>query len=307
MKKIVLILLLLIIGIVQIAEATGPVASFTATPTSGVAPLTVQFTDTSSGNPTRWQWTFDDGDGSDQQNPSHIFSYQCNNYENSAHNVYLTVSDNLGNISQTNETIVILGVPSSPIASFKASPLYGPAPLTVQFTDTSTGNPNNWGYSFGDGTSSSLQNPTHTYTISGVYEVQMEANNIITVDLYTSTRCFLYQSIASSSSISVLSPVVPTTSTTSPTLSPNQTATITPTTTLPTTSVTAQTTLPVATLTQTVTATPSGFYYTPRQTATTIKPLTSYPTNTPTQKSPIGIEICILAICIGILIIRKQS
>ena len=296
------------IGIIQITDATGLAASFTATPTSGVAPLTVQFTDTSSGNPTMWHWEFDDGTTSNLQNPSHIFSYQCNNYENSVHNVYLTVSDNYGNESHSAMTkIEILGVPSSPVASFTASPISGPAPLTVQFKDTSTGNPNSWGYDFGDGQTSSLQNPVHTYTISGVYNIQMQAANTITMNSYSTTKCYLYQSAASSSTISVLSPVASTTGTTSSTLPLNQTTTTVTPTTLSATTVTAQTTLPAAMLTQAMTVTPTGFYYTPRPTTTTSEVFTSIPINTPTQKSPIGIECGILAIGVGILVMRKQS
>jgi PKD repeat protein len=50
-----------------------PVASFTATPTNGVAPLNVAFTDTSSNSPTSWSWTFGDGGTSTSQNPSYTY------------------------------------------------------------------------------------------------------------------------------------------------------------------------------------------------------------------------------------------
>lgn len=48
-------------------------AQFTADITQGSAPLTVQFTDQSTGNPTSWKWTFGDGDTSEVQNPVHIY------------------------------------------------------------------------------------------------------------------------------------------------------------------------------------------------------------------------------------------
>ena len=51
-----------------------PVASFTASPTSGTAPLNVAFTDTSTGSPTSWAWAFGDGGTSTTQNPSHTYS-----------------------------------------------------------------------------------------------------------------------------------------------------------------------------------------------------------------------------------------
>ena len=44
----------------SVAAAGAPVASFSASPTSGVAPMTVNFTDTSSGSPTGWAWYLGD-------------------------------------------------------------------------------------------------------------------------------------------------------------------------------------------------------------------------------------------------------
>ncbi len=60
-------------------------------------------------------------------------------------------------------------------ASFTADKTAGSVPLTVQFTDTSSGSPNIWGWEFGDGTNSALQNPTHTYTFPGNYSVTFMA------------------------------------------------------------------------------------------------------------------------------------
>ena len=54
---------------------------------------------------------------------------------------------------------------------FSLSQSAGPVPLTVQFTDHSTGDPALWGWYFGDGGTSNEQNPEHTYTTPGVYPV----------------------------------------------------------------------------------------------------------------------------------------
>ncbi|WP_326960606.1 MULTISPECIES: PKD domain-containing protein [unclassified Arthrobacter] len=51
-----------------------PVASFTATPTTGTAPLNVTFTDTSTASPTSWAWAFGDGGTSTTRNPSHTYA-----------------------------------------------------------------------------------------------------------------------------------------------------------------------------------------------------------------------------------------
>ena len=50
-----------------------------------------------------------------------------------------------------------------PAATFSATPAAGTAPLSVSFTDTSTGSPTSWAWDFGDGATSMLRNPVHTY------------------------------------------------------------------------------------------------------------------------------------------------
>jgi PKD repeat protein/subtilisin family serine protease len=64
-----------------------------------------------------------------------------------------------------------------PVADFTASPTSGPAPLTVNFTDLSTYNPTSWLWSFGDGNTSPLQNPSHVYNYPGTYSVYLSASN----------------------------------------------------------------------------------------------------------------------------------
>jgi PKD repeat protein len=73
--------------------------------------------------------------------------------------------------------VVNLDSPSPPTASFTASPTSGPAPLVVQFTDTSTNGPTSWLWNFGDGTTSTAQNPSHTFTTAGSYQVTLTATN----------------------------------------------------------------------------------------------------------------------------------
>jgi formylglycine-generating enzyme required for sulfatase activity len=83
------------------------VASFTATPTSGSAPLTVQFTDTSTQSPLWWLWDFDN-DGvfdSAQQNPSWTYT------QNGWYSVRLVVVNFLGGSSVTRTGLVQVGVP----------------------------------------------------------------------------------------------------------------------------------------------------------------------------------------------------
>ena len=114
----------------------GPVANFTATPRSGDAPLAVRFTDTSSGIPTGWSWTFGDGGTSSEADPFHTYSIAGN------YTVGLTVTNENGSDSETKSGFIsIYQPPQGPIADFSATPLSGDAPLTIQFTDTSSGKP----------------------------------------------------------------------------------------------------------------------------------------------------------------------
>ncbi|MGA2934840.1 MAG: DUF2341 domain-containing protein, partial [Methanomicrobiales archaeon] len=64
-------------------------------------------------------------------------------------------------------------IPTPPVAAFSASPISGKAPLTVTFTDQSTNTPTSWSWDFGDGATSNLQNPVHTYTAAGTYTVKL--------------------------------------------------------------------------------------------------------------------------------------
>jgi PKD repeat protein len=63
------------------------------------------------------------------------------------------------------------------VASFSGNVLEGPAPLGVQFTDQSTGGPESWSWSFGDGSTGTLQNPLHTYLYPGTYSVTLTVRN----------------------------------------------------------------------------------------------------------------------------------
>ena len=146
-------------GITPIA----PVANFTANTTTGSAPLNVQFTDTSSNTPTSWYWNFGDGTTSTSQNPDHIYNTP------GTYNVTLTATNDGGNntIVQNN----LINVPYPPVAGFTTNVTSGLNPLNVQFTDQSTGTVSSYYWDFGDGTNSTLQNPTHIYTLPGNYTV----------------------------------------------------------------------------------------------------------------------------------------
>ncbi len=147
-----------------------PITDFMAVPTSGGEPLTVQFHDTSLGNPTTWQWQFGDGDISPLQSPSHTYQ-NAGNYT-----VSLTASTS-GGTNTTTKVNYIRVLQRYPVADFSAVPNFGVIPLAVNFTDLSTGTPTSWAWDFGDGNTSNDQNPMHTYGSAGIYTVNLTVSN----------------------------------------------------------------------------------------------------------------------------------
>ena len=80
------------------------------------------------------------------------------------------------NDHQIGTLLCVIEEPTFGYADFTANVTSGVMPLTVQFTDLSTGTPTGWNWNFGDGTSSTDHNPTHQYTSAGNYTVCLTAD-----------------------------------------------------------------------------------------------------------------------------------
>ncbi|MHC4586729.1 MAG: PKD domain-containing protein [Planctomycetota bacterium] len=146
------------------------VADFNASPTSGCADLdVVTFTNKSTGTITSWFWDFGDGGTSTEQNPSHTYTVA------GTYTVSLTAFS--GTCSESVTKTAYITVSDVPIADFSGLPTSGSAPLTVDFTDLSGGNPTSWSWDFGDGGTSTEQNPSHTYNGAGTYTVSLTASS----------------------------------------------------------------------------------------------------------------------------------
>ncbi|WP_308993792.1 PKD domain-containing protein [Mariniflexile litorale] len=144
------------------------IADFLANPTLGSGvPQTVSFTDQST-KPDLWRWTFGDGGTSKVKNPSHTYT------ATGEFDVRLYVQDTInGHDDSIIKTVRI----SDPQADLSVSDNFGCGPLTINFTDTSTANGapiTNWEWDFGDGETSTAQNPTHVYQNSGIYTVALK-------------------------------------------------------------------------------------------------------------------------------------
>ncbi|KKG15006.1 hypothetical protein EO98_16705 [Methanosarcina sp. 2.H.T.1A.6] len=152
-----------------------PVANFTADVTSGNAPLTVKFTDNSTNSPTSWAWDFENDGTVDSMEPNPSYTYSSAG----TYTVNLTVTGPEGSDSEVKDGYIVVSepLPAAPVAGFTATPTSGDAPLTVNFTDQSTGTPTEWFWDFGDGTSANEQDASHTYTSAGTYTVNLTVTN----------------------------------------------------------------------------------------------------------------------------------
>ncbi|MEN9525372.1 MAG: hypothetical protein RLZZ256_756 [Bacteroidota bacterium] len=150
-----------------------PVANFTANLTSGCAPVIVNFQSTSTGNPTSYFWEFGNGNTSTMANPIATYLNPGN------YTVKLTVTNASGSNSLTRTQYI--NVYTSPTVGFRSNVQNGCTPLTIQFTDTSiaaAGTVNTaWSWDFGNGQTSTQQNPLITFTTVGTYTVSLKVTN----------------------------------------------------------------------------------------------------------------------------------
>ena len=116
-------------SVVVSAAGVGPSASGTAVPSSGVAPLTVNFTDTSVAGTSPinfWYWDFDDGFSDVTQNPSHTFTVP------GTYAVQLSVGDSAGGFDTSAPIVVtVSGAPGDPECQITTLSLLSPCELQV--------------------------------------------------------------------------------------------------------------------------------------------------------------------------------
>ncbi len=163
-------------------------AAFNADKTTGFAPLEVQFSDKSTGDPTSWSWKFGDGDISSEQNPIH--KYQTAGI----FSVTLKITASCGSDEQKQTNLIIVDDVPETVAEFNASPTSGFAPLDVQFNNLSTGEPVNFAWKFGDGGSSTDENPKHTYKTAGIFTPGLLVSNSSGADIESKTNLINVQS-----------------------------------------------------------------------------------------------------------------
>ncbi len=143
-----------------------PMAAFSAPETTGCPPFTVTFVNESTGNPSSWEWDFPGGTPSSSTDENPTITYNTPG----TYDVTLIAINNAGSDTTTLSDYITV----DPLASSGfTSTING---LTASFTNTST-NATSYNWDFGDNTSSTETNPTHTYMDDGTYTVQLIATN----------------------------------------------------------------------------------------------------------------------------------
>lgn len=152
-----------------------PSVSTTASPDSGQVPLTVSFTGSVSGpdgGTMTYRWDFGDGTSSDHAVTQHVYT-QPGDFIAS-----FKADDGHGHKPSHKVRIRARGNPANrpPIANASATPTSGPAPLAVTFTGAGSdadGTIASYAWAFGDGGTSSVQSPAHTYASAGTFTAQL--------------------------------------------------------------------------------------------------------------------------------------
>jgi PKD repeat protein len=154
-----------------------PAAQFTGNTTGGANPTYVQFTDTSTNTPTAWQWNVTNYSAGAFSSGPNTFSTAQNPFASFGtagvsrqHLVQLNASNTHG----INLSVQKYWVNTTTLApTFSPNVTVGLPPFAVMFTDTTPGSPTSWNWSFDDGTYSTDHHPTHTFTGTRNYTVNL--------------------------------------------------------------------------------------------------------------------------------------
>lgn len=129
--------------------------------------LAVTFSDHSTGEPSQWAWSLGDGNTSDSSQFTHHYALP-GTYE-----ICLRVSNICGGEDQMTCQDITLTC-TAPVAAFD----YGKENLSLTFIDGSSASPSSWLWTFGDGDTATVANPSHTYSTAGQYEVCLTSSSI---------------------------------------------------------------------------------------------------------------------------------
>ena len=151
-------------------------ASFFYQPSLPALGQSVQFTDTSMGSPTSWQWDFGDGSTSTAQNPSHSYA------KKGFYRVILTTMK--GSVNKNARRTITVFSESTILAAFTLQPRLSRRRAKPFSSRTRRrGAPTSWSWNFGDGATSTAQNPSHAYTTAGSKTVSPDGHQRLGLEL----------------------------------------------------------------------------------------------------------------------------
>jgi len=161
--------------IAVVGPGSAPQPGFTVTPQQGPAPLTVTVTDTSQGNISSWTWDFGDGSAKVTGQGPHTHTYTATG----TYTIRLDVAGSGGAGTAARQVVVL--PPGDEVDAAFSFQVTGSAPggIEVCFTDASVGQVVAWLWTFGDGATSSAQNPCHTYAVAGNYTVTLQVTDAL--------------------------------------------------------------------------------------------------------------------------------
>ena len=173
MKQFLQLSIIFLILLLNFQSIGKPVADFTASAISGCSPLSVTFSDMSSGIPTSWTWDFGNGQTSHLQNPNVTF------INPGKYSITLIVTNSSG--SDTKLKTQYITVYKNPTADFQVDNQIGCINKSRNFTDKSTagdGVINSWYWDFGDGENDNTKNSAHAFSNVGLYNIMLRITDI---------------------------------------------------------------------------------------------------------------------------------
>jgi PKD repeat protein len=140
---------------------TAPVAGFTATCSATVCTFTSTSSDAAPGSIATYAWNFGDGGTADVSDPVHSYTITAT----TDFTVTLTVTDNQGASDVETQTVTVV-VNTPPTAAFDHSCSGAVCSFTSTSTDVAPGTIVTYAWSFGDGATASVSNPSHSYAVT---------------------------------------------------------------------------------------------------------------------------------------------
>lgn len=155
-------------NIISIVDTSDDVlAGFSVNSNIGIAPASIEYTNNSAGSILESLWDFGDELSSNEKEPSHTYR------EPGEYTVILSVTGRSSVDTEKKDRFLKIIGSDDVAAGFRATPLIGNAPVEIQFVDRSLGDVSGWLWDFGDGSTSTEQNPKHTYFLPGNYTVTL--------------------------------------------------------------------------------------------------------------------------------------